>query len=96
MKKTLLTILTVFVVAVSVYAASTIGIGKTAPDFTLKDSKGKTHSLSDFRGKYVVLEWINFGCPFVKKHYDGKNMQGIQKDLTKKENQCIVFLMHAN
>ncbi len=54
-------------------------VGKPAPGFTLKDSTGKEHSLADFKGKTVVLEWVNYGCPFVKKHYDSKNMQGLQK-----------------
>lgn len=57
-------------------------IGKPAPDFTLKDLDGKEHSLSDFKGKTVVLEWVNYGCPFVKKHYDSKNMQKLQKKAT--------------
>lgn len=55
-------------------------VGKPAPDFTLKDLSGKEHKLSDLKGKFVVLEWVNFGCPFVKKHYDTKNMQGLQKE----------------
>jgi peroxiredoxin len=59
-------------------------INETAPVFTLKDSNGKEHSLSDFKGKIVVLEWINFDCPFVKKHYDGNNMQSLQKKYTDK------------
>jgi peroxiredoxin len=53
-------------------------IGAPAPEFTLTDASGKTHSLSDFRGKTVVLEWTNHECPFVKKHYKGKNMQAQQ------------------
>jgi hypothetical protein len=59
-------------------------IGKAAPDFKLTDVDGKTHSLSDFKGKYVVLEWINHGCPFVVKHYDSGNMQALQKESTGK------------
>lgn len=58
------------------------GVDKTAPDFVLVDYNGKQVKLSDFKGKYVVLEWINFDCPFVKKHYDSKNMQTIQKTYT--------------
>ena len=50
-------------------------VGEPAPAFTLTDSHGKAHSLSDFRGKTVVLEWTNAECPFVKKHYDSGNMQ---------------------
>ncbi len=58
--------------------------GSAAPDFTLKDTKGIQHSLSDFQGKFVVLEWTNFGCPFVRKHYDSNNMQSLQKKYAKK------------
>lgn len=54
-------------------------------DFTLPDSKGNTHKLSDYKGKWVVLEWINFGCPFVKKHYDTDNMQKLQRKYTEKD-----------
>jgi hypothetical protein len=50
-------------------------VGESAPAFSLIDSHGQTHSLSDFRGKTVVLEWTNAECPFVKKHYDSGNMQ---------------------
>ncbi|GAB4168016.1 MAG: thioredoxin family protein [Terrimicrobiaceae bacterium] len=57
-------------------------IGQPAPEFTLKDTSGKEHSLSDFKGKVVVLEWVNHGCPFVKKHYASKNMQKLQKAAT--------------
>lgn len=53
-------------------------IGKPAPEFTLTDAKGTSHSLSDYKGKFVVLEWVNFGCPFVKKFYDAGAMQDLQ------------------
>jgi peroxiredoxin len=56
-----------------------IDIGSEAPNFTLTDSEGKEHSLSDFKGKYVVLEWVNYDCPFVKKHYSSGNMQSLQE-----------------
>ena len=49
-----------------------------APAFSLKDADGKTRTLAEFRGKVVVMEWINEGCPYVKKHYTG-NMQATQK-----------------
>jgi peroxiredoxin len=58
--------------------------GETAPEFTLTDSKGTSHKLSDFRGKLVVLEWLNHECPFVKKHYSGGDMQKLQKEYTAK------------
>ncbi|MEI2642156.1 MAG: redoxin domain-containing protein, partial [Candidatus Nanopelagicales bacterium] len=50
-------------------------VGQPAPDFTLTDTDGKTVTLADFKGKHVVLEWTNPGCPFVRKHYDAANMQ---------------------
>lgn len=55
-----------------------------APDFTLKDTNDTEHTLSTYRGKWVVLEWINHGCPFVKKHYDAGNMQALQERYTAK------------
>ena len=55
-------------------------IGKPAPDFTLTDINGAKQTLSHFRGKFVVLEWTNFGCPFVGKHYLSGNMQALQKE----------------
>lgn len=54
-------------------------IGKLAPDFTLQSSDTTGVTLSGFRGKFVVLEWLNHGCPFVKKHYNSGNMQRLQK-----------------
>src|SRR5688572_18481143 len=54
-------------------------VGSPAPAFTLTDTRGKQHNLADFKGKHVVLEWVNFGCPFVKKHYGSGNMQATQK-----------------
>ena len=58
--------------------------GKAAPEFSLTDVSGKVHSLANYKGKIVVLEWINFGCPFVKKHYNSENMQALQKKYTEK------------
>jgi len=59
-------------------------VNQSAPDFTLTAADGETHSLSDFEGKYVVLEWLNYGCPFVQKHYQSGNMQQMQKDYREK------------
>lgn len=59
-------------------------VGQPAPDFTLKDAAGKAVKLSDFKGKHVVLEWTNPGCPYVKKHYDSGNMPATQKEATGK------------
>lgn len=69
--------LAVFLLAPGAFAAE---IGANAPDFSAKTSEGKTVKLADFKGKTVVLEWLNHGCPFVKKHYDAKNMQALQKE----------------
>lgn len=55
-------------------------IGQAAPDFTATASDGKAVKLSDYKGKTVVLEWTNDGCPFVKKHYGSGNMQKLQKE----------------
>ena len=66
------------------YAYSTTAVGQKAPDFTLTDTAGKTVRLSDYKGKHVVLEWNNPGCPFVRKHYDSANMQALQKEAAAK------------
>ncbi|HVT12714.1 MAG TPA: thioredoxin family protein [Fimbriimonadaceae bacterium] len=54
-------------------------VGELAPTFSLPSNTGKTVSLDSYRGKYVVLEWTNQGCPYVRKHYDSGNMQATQK-----------------
>ena len=70
--------------ATAVFAADSPPVGSNAPDFSATDSKGKTHSLAQYKGKYVVLEWFNPECPFVKKHYGPGNMQKLQEDATSK------------
>jgi peroxiredoxin len=60
--------------------ALAVTAGQAAPEFTLTDSHGKSVQLSDFKGKYVVLEWTNPGCPFVRNHYNTRNMQGLQSE----------------
>jgi peroxiredoxin len=59
-------------------------VGSPAPAFTATDSHGQSHSLDQYRGKYVVLEWHNQGCPYTKKHYESGNMQSLQKEWTAK------------
>lgn len=59
-------------------------VSQPAPQFSAQDASGKTVNLADYKGKYVVLEWVNPGCPFVKKHYDSANMPTLQKDATGK------------
>ncbi|HEY4249439.1 MAG TPA: redoxin domain-containing protein [Lacunisphaera sp.] len=65
----------------STLTASTAEVGHTAPDFTLTDLSGTSHSLAEYKGKTVVLEWVNPECPFVQKHYDHSgNIPKIQKN----------------
>src|SRR5216117_2400578 len=71
-------------IAANLLALDAPQVGSAAPEFSLTDAKGKTHSLADYKGKYVVLEWFNPECPFVKKHYGGGNMQKLQEDYTSK------------
>ena len=81
--KLILTIVASFVTT-ALYAFDPPPVGGAAPDFSLTDAKGKTHSLAQYRGKYVVLEWFNPECPFVKKHYGSGNMQKLQEEYTSK------------
>lgn len=70
------------VAAVPQVAEAAPAVGSPAPDFAGTDSTGKSHRLSDMRGKVVVLEWTNHDCPFVGKHYRSSNMQRTQKQVT--------------
>src|SRR5690242_16905526 len=72
------------VLALFALFAFAVKVGDQAPDFTGTDSHGQTHKLSDYRGKFVVLEWHNNGCPFTKKHYESGNMQKLQQEWTSK------------
>jgi peroxiredoxin len=65
-------------------ACAAPAVGQPAPASTGTDTSGKAVSLADYKGKHVVLEWVNPGCPFVVKHYNSANMQGTQKDATSK------------
>jgi hypothetical protein len=73
-----------FLAVASAFAVATVApekaeIGKVSPNFTLNDSNGKTVTLDNYRGKFVVLEWTNKDCPFVRKHYGSGNMQATQE-----------------
>ena len=61
-------------------AAAAVVSGAAAPEFTITDTAGRRCRLADYQGKYVVLEWTNPECPFVRKHYSSGNMQGLQKE----------------
>jgi peroxiredoxin len=68
----------------ALFAVEAPKVGASAPSFSLPAADGKTRSLGEFKGKYVVLEWFNPGCPFVQKHYKSDNMQALQKEFTAK------------
>ena len=89
----ILTLAIVALGAIAVYAAA--NVGQPAPDFSVADSNGKMHKLSDYKGKYVVLEWHNQGCPYVKKHYGSGNMQKLQKEWTGKGVVWLTIISSA-
>jgi len=66
-------------------------VGAPAPDFTLQSADGSDVKLSDLKGKEVILEWVNFDCPFVKKHYNEGHMQALQKKYTEKGAVWLVI-----
>lgn len=82
-------IVIILMLLLSVGLFAQVEIGRTAPEFTLKDPSGISVSLKDFRGKLVVLEWVNYDCPFVKKHYNSGNMQKLQ---TKYTEEGVIWL----
>ena len=77
--------LLIAVFAASANVAKALPPGSIAPGFKGVDSNGVTHSLSDYRGKFVVLEWANRGCPYEQKHYKSGNMESLQKQWTDKD-----------
>jgi peroxiredoxin len=91
--KNLLSTLAFVILSLPCFAS--VNPGDPAPDFTLKDSFGKTHSLSEFKGKTVILEWTNHECPFVKKHYESNNMQQLQKKYTEKDVVWLSIISSA-
>lgn len=85
----------IFVSLFPMHVSADATVGQPAPEFTLKDQTGTTRALKDLRGKFVVLEWTNPKCPFVRKHYDSKNMQGLQKTYTQKGVQWFTVSSNA-
>ena len=71
--------------AFALIASHAAEIGKPAPDFSVKNTAGETVDLTSLKGKVVVLEWINYGCPFVKKHYQSGNLPKLQETYTAKD-----------
>ena len=83
MKRHLATIIgTAFLLAALLSPAWAVRIGEKAPDFTATDTNGQTHKLSEYAGKFVVLEWHNRGCPYTQKHYTSGNMERLQREWT--------------
>src|SRR5436190_1724327 len=89
MRKTLLASFAMLAVAAMIFtqiaAKAKVGdlaIGKAVPDFTLEDQNGKSVHLADLKGKIVVLEWFNEGCPFVQKHYSNGHMNTLASKYT--------------
>ena len=77
--------------SMSTGAIAAAAVGQAAPDFSLTDINGKTVKLSDFKGKNVVMEWHNPGCPFVQKHYNTSNMQTLQNKYDAKETVWLTI-----
>ena len=74
--------LCILLLAAAQIAVSAVKVGQPAPDFSGTASDGKSYHLADYRGKLVVLEWHNNGCPYTRKHYNSGNMQNLQKQWT--------------
>ena len=94
-RSTFLLILVALVLGAAPLLIAGAKVGEPAPDFTATASNGKTYRLSDYRGKYVVLEWHNNGCPYVGKHYNSGNMQRLQKQWTSRGVVWFTILSSA-
>ena len=70
-------------------------IGAPAPEFSLPDTYGAEHALADYRGEWVVLEWLNYGCPYVKKHYNSQNMQNLQANYGERGVKWLAIVSSA-
>jgi len=81
-KMTFARIIIVLAALLALSTAWAARVGEPAPDFTATDTNGQVHKLSQYAGKYVVLEWHNRGCPYTQKHYDTGNMQRLQREWT--------------
>jgi len=87
--KLILTSLSLMALAAAPAAAWAAAVGQPAPAFSATDTAGRTISLADFKGRHVVLEWVNPGCPYVRKHYESGNLPATQKQATA---QGVVWL----
>lgn len=89
-----LAILAAVILVPSLLAAEAVP-GKIAPDFHVSDYSGKTHNLQDYTGKWLVLEWFNKDCPYVKKHYGSGNMQKLQNTYIQKGVEWLTVVSSA-
>lgn len=76
-------LLSLFILLLNFNVYAQISVGEDAIDFSLQNELGEMTKLSDYKGKLIVLEWTNHGCPFVKKHYNSGNMQKLQEKFSK-------------
>lgn len=93
MQKTIIAVLLGLSIAPVALAAPEVG--KPAPDFQVMDTQGNFRTLSEFKGRHVVLEWTNNDCPFVIKHYGSDNMQGLQRELTAQDVAWLTVISSA-
>lgn len=91
MNRNILTAFTALLLTAAVSLTAEVKTGDPAPAFTLTDIHGEQHSLADYKGKYVVLEWFNHGCPFVQKFYEPGKMQEWQRDMAAKDVIWLVI-----
>lgn len=77
-------------------ALASVNVGEPAPDFQAASADGNLVRLSDYVGKYVVLEWTNEGCPFVQKHYRSGNMQSLQGEFTARDVVWLTVFSSAD
>lgn len=87
--------ITLSLLVTSILALADAVPGKSAPAFEIKDANGKTQNLSAYKGKWVVLEWFNKDCPYVKKHYSSQNMQKLQKTYVDKGVTWLTVISSA-
>ncbi len=98
--KTFITTIFALALTATIISAGNIGgsgveIGESVPDFTLPDAAGEVHTLSEYDDKYIVLEWLNHDCPFVRKHYDTGNMQKLQARYGEKDVVWFTIISSA-
>ncbi|RVU84871.1 thioredoxin family protein [Leucothrix sargassi] len=95
MTKTVQSLSFAALIAVPAFAFAAAQPGQPAPDFSEVDASGKTQTLADFKGEWLVVEWFNKDCPYVGKHYDSKNMQDLQTKYTDKGVKWISVISSA-